>query len=108
MKVKELSTGMTAKLKVIATLSRKAELYLLDEPFNGIDYKAKEEILGLILETANEHNTFVISTHMIDEIESFIEEAIFIKNGEVIRQISVEEERMESGKSVADIYLEIM
>ena len=54
MKVKELSTGMTAKLKVIATLSRKAELYLLDEPFNGIDYKAKEEILGMILESANE------------------------------------------------------
>lgn len=69
MKVKELSTGMTAKLKVIATLSRKAELYLLDEPFNGIDYKAKEEILGMILESANEKNTFVISTHMIDEIE---------------------------------------
>ena len=73
MKVKELSTGMTAKLKVIATLSRKAELYLLDEPFNGIDYKAKEEILGMILESANEKNTFVISTHMIDEIESFID-----------------------------------
>ena len=85
MKVKELSTGMTAKLKVIATLSRKAELYLLDEPFNGIDYKAKEEILGMILESANEKNTFVISTHMIDEIESFIDEAIFIKDGEVVR-----------------------
>ena len=83
MKVKELSTGMTAKLKVIATLSRKAELYLLDEPFNGIDYKAKEEILGMILESANEKNTFVISTHMIDEIESFIDEAIFIKAGGV-------------------------
>ena len=101
MKVKELSTGMTAKLKVIATLSRKAELYLLDEPFNGIDYKAKEEILGMILESANEKNTFVISTHMIDE-------AIFIKDGEVVRRMSVEEERMQSGKSVADIYLEIM
>ena len=97
MKVKELSTGMTAKLKVIATLSRKAELYLLDEPFNGIDYKAKEEILGMILESANEKNTFVISTHMIDEIESFIDEAIFIKDGEVVRRMSVEEERMQSG-----------
>ena len=74
MKVKELSTGMTAKLKVIAT-------------FNGIDYKAKEEILGMILESANEKNTFVISTHMIDEIESFIDEAIFIKDGEVYHQI---------------------
>ena len=72
------------------------------------DYKAKEEILGMILESANEKNTFVISTHMIDEIESFIDEAIFIKDGEVVRRMSVEEERMQSGKSVADIYLEIM
>ena len=55
-----------------------------------------------------EKNTFVISTHMIDEIESFIDEAIFIKDGEVVRRMSVEEERMQSGKSVADIYLEIM
>jgi len=70
--------------------------------------KAKEEILGMILESANEKNTFVISTHMIDEIESFIDEAIFIKDGEVVRRMSVEEERMQSGKSVADIYLEIM
>lgn len=100
--------SLEGKMKVIATLSRKAELYLLDEPFNGIDYKAKEEILGMILESANEKNTFVISTHMIDEIESFIDEAIFIKDGEVVRRMSVEEERMQSGKSVADIYLEIM
>ena len=100
--------SLEGKMKVNATLSRKAELYLLDEPFNGIDYKAKEEILGMILESANEKNTFVISTHMIDEIESFIDEAIFIKDGEVVRRMSVEEERMQSGKSVADIYLEIM
>lgn len=108
LRVKDLSTGMTAKLKVAATLSRKAALYLLDEPFNGIDYKAKEEVLDMILDTAGEQNTFVISTHMIDEIESFIDEAIFVKDGEVIRQVSVEEERMESGKSVADIYMDIM
>lgn len=108
LRVKDLSTGMMAKLKIAATLSRKAALYLLDEPFNGIDYKAKEEVLDMILDTAGENNTFVISTHMIDEIESFIDEAIFVKDGEVLRQVSVEEERMESGKSVADIYMEIM
>ena len=60
MKVKNLSSGMSAKLKLAATLSRKAELYLLDEPLNGIDYKAREEIISLILEEADGENTFVI------------------------------------------------
>ena len=68
MKVRELSSGMNAKLKIIATLAREAKLYLLDEPLNGVDYKAREEIVSLILETAGEGNTFVISTHLLDEI----------------------------------------
>ena len=49
MKVRELSSGMNAKLKIIATLAREAKLYLLDEPLNGVDYKAREEIVSLIL-----------------------------------------------------------
>ena len=73
MKVKSLSSGMAAKLKLAATLARQAELYLLDEPLNGIDYKAREEIINLILEEADGENTFVISTHLLEEIESFIE-----------------------------------
>ena len=78
MKVRELSSGMNAKLKIIATLAREAKLYLLDEPLNGVDYKAREEIVSLILETAGEGNTFVISTHLLDEIESCVDEAMFI------------------------------
>ena len=70
MKVKSLSSGMAAKLKLAATLARQAELYLLDEPLNGIDYKAREEIINLILEEADGENTFVISTHLLEEIES--------------------------------------
>ena len=108
MKVKELSTGMAAKLKVAATLGRKASLVLLDEPLNGIDYKAREEIVSMILDEATEKNCFVISTHLINEIESFVDEAIFVKDGEIVLQTETEKERMQSGKSIADIYLEIM
>ena len=108
MKVKERSTGMAAKLKVAATLGRKASLVLLDEPLNGIDYKAREEIVSMILDEATEKNCFVISTHLINEIESFVDEAIFVKDGEIVLQTETEKERMQSGKSIADIYLEIM
>lgn len=108
LKVRTLSTGMSAKLKVIATLARHASLYLLDEPLNGVDYKAREEIVSIILEEAVEGNCFVISTHLIEEVESFIDDAIFVKNGEILLQTEMEHERLENGKSISDIYMEIM
>ena len=108
LKVKNLSSGMGAKLKLAATLSRNAELYLLDEPLNGIDYKAREEIIHLILEEADGENTFVISTHLLEEIESFIEYAIFIKDGHLIDKINLESERMKSGRSLTELYVELM
>ena len=73
-----------------------------------MDYKAREEIVSLILETAGEGNTFVISTHLLDEIESFVDEAMFIKNGELLRVVDLEKERIASGRSITDIYMEIM
>lgn len=108
MKVKDLSSGMGAKLKLAATLSRKAELVLLDEPLNGIDYKAREEIINLVLEEADENNTFVISTHLLEEVESFVEYGIFIRDGKLFEKVNLESERMKTGRSLADIYLDIM
>ena len=108
LKIRALSTGMSAKLKVVATLARHASLYLLDEPLNGVDYKAREEIVSIILEEAVENNCFVISTHLIEEVESFIDDAIFVKNGEILLQTETEHERLENGKSISDIYMEIM
>ena len=108
MKVRNLSSGMSAKLRIAATLSRKAVLCLLDEPLNGIDYKAREEIISLILDEAGEENTVVISTHLLEEVESFVDEAIFIKAGEVLKVADLEQERITSGRSLADIYMDIM
>ena len=108
MKVRNLSSGMSAKLKLAATLSRNAELYLLDEPLNGIDYKAREEIIGLILEEANGENTFVISTHLLEEVESFIEYAIFSKDGHLADKVNLESERMKSGRSLTELYTDIL
>lgn len=107
-KVRSLSSGMTAKLKLAATLSRRARLCLLDEPLNGIDYKAREEIVSLILEEADDKRTFVISTHLLEEVESFIEYAVFIRDGQLVDKIDLESERMRSGRSLAEIYMDLM
>lgn len=107
-KVRNLSSGSGAKLRIAAALSRKAELFLLDEPLNGIDYKAREEIISLILETADETNAFVISTHLLDEIESFADRALFLKEGRLICDVDPEEERECTGRSIVELYLEIM
>lgn len=108
MKASAMSSGMNAKLKAAATLARKADLLLLDEPLNGVDYKAREEIIALILEEADENRTMVISTHLIEEVESFIEDAIFIKDGHLVDVVNVETERMTTGNSLAELYLQKM
>ena len=102
MKASAMSSGMNAKLKAAA------ELILLDEPLNGVDYKAREEIIALILEEADENRTMVISTHLIEEVESFIEDAIFIKDGQLVDVVNVETERMTTGNSLAELYLQKM
>lgn len=107
-KVRDLSSGMNAKVRLAATLARNSKLCLLDEPLNGIDYKARDEIVSLILEEADGKRTFVISTHLLEEVESFIEYAIFIRSGQLVDKINLESERMKSGRSLGEIYMDIM
>ena len=77
-KVTRLSSGMMAKLKVAVTMARKAKLYLLDEPLNGIDLIAREKIITAILRAANEDSTIVISSHLVEELESVGESVMCI------------------------------
>lgn len=106
-KAKNLSSGLAAKLKIAATLARKAELYMLDEPLNGIDIIAREKILTTILEDAREDATILLSSHLVDELEKIIDNAIFIKNGSVILNGEAEELRITHGKSIVELYKEI-
>ena len=108
MKARNLSSGMNAKLRIAATLARDAKLCMLDEPLNGVDYKAREDIISIIVEEADENRTFVISTHLIEEVESFVEKAIFTKNGELIKLVDLEQERAAGGRSLAEIYISVM
>ena len=106
-KAKNLSSGMAAKLKIAATLARKAEIYLLDEPLNGIDIIARDHIIKTILESAEENTTIVISSHLVDELEKIIDNAVFIKNGNLVLEGEAESIRVERGKSIVELYKEI-
>ena len=106
-KVTKLSSGMMAKVKLAATLARKAKLYLLDEPLNGIDLIAREKIVTAILNAANEESTIVLSSHLVDELESVVDSVIFIKNGKNVLPGDAESIREECGKSIVDLYKEI-
>ncbi len=106
-KAKNLSSGLAAKLKIAATLARKAELYMLDEPLNGIDIIARERILTTILEVAREDAAILLSSHLVDELEKIIDSAVFIKSGSVVLNGEAEELRSSHGKSIVELYKEI-
>lgn len=106
-KVSKMSSGMMAKLKLAVTLARDAKIIMLDEPLNGIDIIARENIINTIICSANESKAIIISSHLVDELEKIIDYAIFIKDGEVAEMGDAEELRIERGKSIVDIYKEI-
>ena len=107
MKAKKLSSGMMAKLKIAVTLARSAKIYLLDEPLNGIDLLARDQIMTSILEAADKDVTLVVSSHLVDELERVVDAAIFMKEGQLVEQCMVEDLRMNRNKSVVDLYREI-
>lgn len=106
-KAKELSSGLAAKLKIAATLARDAQLYMLDEPLNGVDIIAREQVIKTIVEAAQEGKTLVISSHLVDELEPIVDSIVFMKNGEVILSGDAEQIREERSKSIVELYKEL-
>ncbi|MBQ9324522.1 MAG: ABC transporter ATP-binding protein [Clostridia bacterium] len=107
LKVKTLSSGMMAKLKVGVTLARDARLYLLDEPFNGIDLLARDAIRKTILEAAQPEKALLLSSHLVEEMESIADTAIFLSEGKLIEMRDLEEMRTQDGISMTERYREI-
>lgn len=107
MKVSSLSSGMAAKLKLAVAASRDAKLIMLDEPLNGIDIIARDVIMSTIIEKANETNTILLSSHLIDVMEGILDEVIFIKSGRIVLMGDAESVREEHGKSIVDLYREV-
>lgn len=106
-KLKTLSKGTKEKVQLILVMSRRAQLYFLDEPIAGVDPAAREYILNTIISNYNENATIVISTHLIADIEKVLDDVVFISNGEIMLQKSVDEIREESGKTVDELFREV-
>ena len=105
--VKTLSSGLAAKLKIAATLARKSELYMLDEPLNGVDILSRDVIINLITRSCGENKSIVVSTHLVSEIEKILDSLIFLKDGTIALAGDAEELRMSRCTSVEGIYKEV-
>ena len=102
-----LSKGTKEKVQLILVMSRDAQLYVLDEPIGGVDPAARDYILRTILTNYSENATILISTHLISDIENVLDDVIFLKNGQLVLQSSVEEIRSRYGKSVDGYFREV-
>lgn len=106
-KLKTLSKGTKEKVQLILVMSREAQLYLLDEPIGGVDPAARDYILNTILKNYSEDSTIILSTHLISDIEKFLDDVVFIKEGQVVLTKSVDDIRDEYGKSVDALFREV-
>ena len=107
-KMKKLSKGNKEKVQLILVMSRKAQLYLLDEPIAGVDPAARDFILDTILNNYNEEGSVLISTHLIADIEKIMDEVIFIKDGTILKHVAADDLREESGKSIDALFSEML
>lgn len=107
MRFKSLSKGMGEKVQLALVMSRKAKVYLLDEPIGGVDPAARDYILRTIISNYNPESVVIISTQLISEIESVLDDVIFIKNGEIVLHKSPDLIREEYAKGVDELFREV-
>ncbi len=105
--LRTLSKGTKEKVGLVLTMSRRAKLYLLDEPIAGVDPAAREYILSTIISNYDPEASVIISTHLISDVESVLDDYIFIQNGIVFMAGSVDSAREAHGKSLDGIFREV-
>ena len=105
--IKQMSKGTREKVQLIVTMSRAAKLYLLDEPIGGVDPATRDYILSTIIGNYNPEAAVVISTHLIADVERVLDDVIFINQGRVMLQSSVDQIREEKGMSVDELFREV-
>ena len=106
-RLKNLSKGNKEKVQLVLAMSREAKVYFLDEPIGGVDPAARDYILRTIIGNYSENALVVISTHLIADVEPVLDEAIFIRDGEIVFHRSVDEIREKEGKSVDALFREV-
>ncbi len=104
MKIKTMSKGTLEKMQLVLAMSRRAMLYLLDEPIAGVDPAARDYIMDTILSNYNPEGTVLISTHLIADVERVLDEAVFLQEGRVVLHDTVDNIREREGKSVDELF----
>ena len=107
MKYGQMSKGTREKVQLILVMSRQAKLYLLDEPIGGVDPATRDYILETIIRNYDENASVVISTHLISEVENVLDDVIFLREGKITMQSSVDDIRAQYGKSVDALFREV-
>lgn len=102
-----LSKGTQEKVQLVLTMSRRARLYLLDEPIGGVDPAARDYILNTIINNYDPSATVLISTHLISDVERVLDEFLFLHQGRVIRKGEADTVREETGKSLDELFREV-
>ena len=105
-RLKTMSKGTKEKVQLILTMSRDVNLYILDEPIGGVDPAARDYILNTIINNYKEDATVIISTHLINDVESVLNHILFLKQGVVVRQGDVDDIREETGMSIDALFRE--
>lgn len=106
-RLKTLSKGNKEKVSLILVMSRNAKLYVLDEPIAGVDPATRDYIINTIINNYNPEASVLISTHLISDIESVLDEVIFIKNGSIVLHDTVDNIRSQHNMSVDDLFREV-
>lgn len=106
-RIKQMSKGTREKVQLIVVMSRAAKLYLLDEPIGGVDPATRDYILSTIIGSYNPEAAVVISTHLIADVEKALDEVIFINQGRMVLQSSVDDIREQKGMSVDALFREV-
>ena len=105
-RIRQMSKDTREKVQLILVMSRRARLYLLDEPIGGVDPAARDYILNTIIGNYDPQAAVVISTHLIADVEPLLDEVVFIQNGHILRHTPVDQIREEMGKSVDALFRE--
>lgn len=106
-RIKQMSKGTREKVQLILVMSRRARLYLLDEPIGGVDPATRDYIIHTILTNFNPDSTLLISTHLIADVERILDDVVFISRGQPVLHQSVDQIRQERGCSVDDLFREV-
>ena len=105
--MKKMSKGTKEKLQLCLVMARQAQVYLLDEPIGGVDPATRDYILRTIISNYNENAVVLISTHLIADVESVLDDVVFIKDGRVVLHKAADEIREEKGESVDKLFREV-